>query len=61
MRILVLVIAVVSLAGCYSKSQLNVAVERARVEACAEKDAEIAEKTSRLRLFNQVNPDGSLR
>lgn len=61
MKIVIALLLLASFSGCYTKSQLRKAVDEARLQACSEKDAEIAEKTTRLRRFNQINPDGSLR
>jgi hypothetical protein len=54
-------ITTVMFSGCFTQKQVRVREERARVQACEEKDQTLKAYRLRLERFNQVNPDGSLR
>lgn len=62
LNLLFVVIVVISAAtGCVSKKELRRQLDEARIDAKVECAAQIREKDARLRSFNQLNDDGSLR
>jgi len=47
--------------GCFTQTHVKIREERARVQACEEKDQTLRAYRQRLERFKQVNDDGTLR
>ena len=60
-RLLMVLMAAIALSGCLTQKHVRIREERARLAGCEERDQTIRAYRNRLELFNQVNPDGSLR